>query len=148
MSVYIQDSLIDDREFQLMHNIDEADMRLESLKQAYPDYYQAVDKRDPCFTPGALRRELAQLRGEQEWMPTMVSLRDLYIASQLDGIPEQYQADRRDMAELAFDRWWGKTEREARAKGWAVGCDQGIKWAQGKVDRPLHNPYQNKEEHQ
>ena len=53
MSVYIQDSLIDDREFQLMHDIDEADMRLESLKQAYPDYYQAVDKRDPCFTPCA-----------------------------------------------------------------------------------------------
>lgn len=32
-----------------------------------------------------------------------------------------------------------------RAIGWYVGCDQGIKWAQGNADRPLTNPYEAKE---
>lgn len=33
--------------------------------------------------------------------------------------------------------------REFRADGWTIGCDQGIKWAQGKADRPLRNPYKD-----
>lgn len=33
----------------------------------------------------------------------------------------------------------------ARALGWTVGCDQGVKWAQGNADRPLTNPYTEEE---
>lgn len=143
MSGYTNIPLFDDREFQLMHDIPEEDKRLDSLKRQYPDYYRDIDRRDPRFTPGALRRELAQLRGEQEWMPTLDTLKDLYIASQLQGIPEQHHNDRRDIAQQAFDRWWARTQREARAAGWAIGCDQGIKWAQGNADKPLHNPYKD-----
>ena len=33
-----------------------------------------------------------------------------------------------------------------RALGWNVGCDQGIKWAQGNADRPLKNPYATEKE--
>ncbi|KFI56562.1 hypothetical protein [Bifidobacterium callitrichos] len=52
-------------------------------------------------------------------------------------IPIQQMSALADLLEPEF--------RRLMALAWFVGCDQGIKWAQGKADRPLRNPYMDKE---
>ncbi|OXN01462.1 hypothetical protein [Bifidobacterium vansinderenii] len=46
-----------------------------------------------------------------------------------------------DLRAQRFAQWLAEHDREQMARAWFIGCNAGIRWAQGNADQPLANPY-------